>query len=161
MEVIAASGLAEAPQEGDACLLRLSAAEAAIPWMSPFALDVRQGDGTVDGGGALNIMHGRSRMTIDPRIPTMPGLSTSGFHRPGRQEGSYRKIRHFLVGGHSCYGCEYMSVYSCSAATVLQYRVGRSGGSIERTDTLYTLLSTDEYRKTVDFDKIPIYKRQK
>ena len=29
-------------------------------------------------------MHGRSRMTIDPRIPTMPGRSTSGFHRPGR-----------------------------------------------------------------------------
>ena len=25
-------------------------------------------------------MHGRSRMTIDPRIPTMPGRSTSGFH---------------------------------------------------------------------------------
>ena len=23
-------------------------------------------------------------MTIDPRIPTMPGRSTSGFHRPGR-----------------------------------------------------------------------------
>ena len=30
------------------------------------------------------IMHGRSRMTIDPRIPTMPGWSTSGFHRPDR-----------------------------------------------------------------------------
>ena len=29
-------------------------------------------------------MHGRSRMTIDPRIPAMPGRSTSGFHRPGR-----------------------------------------------------------------------------
>ena len=29
-------------------------------------------------------MHGRSRMTIDPRIPTMPGRSTSGFHQPGR-----------------------------------------------------------------------------
>ena len=27
-------------------------------------------------------MHGRSRLTIDPRIPTMPGRSTSGFHRP-------------------------------------------------------------------------------
>ena len=35
-------------------------------------------------GGVLDIMHGRSRMTIDPRIPTMPGRSTSGFHRPGR-----------------------------------------------------------------------------
>ena len=28
-------------------------------------------------------MHGRSRMTIDPRIPTMPGQSTPDFHRPG------------------------------------------------------------------------------
>ena len=27
---------------------------------------------------------GRSRMTINPRIPTMPGRSTSGFHQPGR-----------------------------------------------------------------------------
>ena len=36
------------------------------------------------GGGLLIMMHGRSRMTIDPRIPTMPGRSTSGFHRPGR-----------------------------------------------------------------------------
>ena len=30
-------------------------------------------------------MHGRSRMTMDPRTPTMPGRSTSGVHRPGRQ----------------------------------------------------------------------------
>ena len=29
-------------------------------------------------------MHGRHRMTIDLRIPTMPGRSTSGFHPPGR-----------------------------------------------------------------------------
>ena len=29
-------------------------------------------------------MDGGSRMTIDPRIPTMPGRSRSGFHRPGR-----------------------------------------------------------------------------
>ena len=29
-------------------------------------------------------MHGRSRMAIDPRIPTMPGRSTSGFHHPGK-----------------------------------------------------------------------------
>ena len=36
------------------------------------------------GGDALMIMLSRSRMTIDPCIPTMPGQSTSGFHRPGR-----------------------------------------------------------------------------
>ena len=31
------------------------------------------------------VMHGRSRIIIDPRIPTIiiPGRSTSGFHRPG------------------------------------------------------------------------------
>ena len=37
------------------------------------------------GGGVLNIMNDRIRMAIDPRIPTMPGRSTSGVHRPGRQ----------------------------------------------------------------------------
>ena len=35
------------------------------------------------GGGVLVAIHGRSRMTIHPRIPTMPGLSTSDVHRPG------------------------------------------------------------------------------
>ena len=33
----------------------------------------------VGSGGVLDLMHGRSRMTIYPRIPTMPGRSTSGF----------------------------------------------------------------------------------
>ena len=35
-------------------------------------------------GGGTHFVHGRSRMTIDPRFPTMPGRSTSGFHQPGR-----------------------------------------------------------------------------
>ena len=38
------------------------------------------------GGGwgeCFHFMHGRSRMTIDPRIPTWPGRSTSGFRGPG------------------------------------------------------------------------------
>ena len=34
-------------------------------------------------GGYNQFVHGRSHMTIDPRIPTMPGWSTSGFHQPG------------------------------------------------------------------------------
>ena len=34
------------------------------------------------GAGVLDIMHRRSRMTIDPRVPTMPGRNTSGLHRP-------------------------------------------------------------------------------
>ena len=37
-----------------------------------------------EGGGGTHVMHGRSRVAIDPRVPTMPGLSTSGFHRSGR-----------------------------------------------------------------------------
>ena len=35
------------------------------------------------GGGCTQFMHGRSPMTIVPRIPTMPGRSTSSFHQPG------------------------------------------------------------------------------
>ena len=30
--------------------------------------------------GGTPFMHGGSHMTIDPRIPTMPGRSTLGFH---------------------------------------------------------------------------------
>ena len=38
-----------------------------------------------EGGGAYTqFVHGRSRMTIFPRIPSLPGRSTSGFHEPGR-----------------------------------------------------------------------------
>ena len=37
-----------------------------------------------EGGRLLDITHGRSRMTIDPRISTIPGRSSPGFHRPGR-----------------------------------------------------------------------------
>ena len=38
------------------------------------------------GGGCTHVMHGRSRMAIDPctPTPTMPERSTSSFHRPGR-----------------------------------------------------------------------------
>ena len=35
-------------------------------------------------GGGTQFVQGCSRMTIDARIPTMPGRSTSGFHQPGR-----------------------------------------------------------------------------
>ena len=34
--------------------------------------------------GVYSVLHGRSCMTIHPRIPTMPGRSTSGFRQPGR-----------------------------------------------------------------------------
>ena len=36
------------------------------------------------GGGCTNVMHGRSSITIDPRIPTTPGRRTSGFLQPDR-----------------------------------------------------------------------------
>ena len=34
----------------------------------------------LDRRDALDLMHGRSRMTMDPRVPTMPGRSMTGFH---------------------------------------------------------------------------------
>ena len=43
-----------------------------------------RGRGVFDRRDMLDFMHGRSRMTIDPRNPAVPGLSMSGFHRPGR-----------------------------------------------------------------------------
>ena len=36
------------------------------------------------GGGCTQFVRGRSHMTIDPRIATMPGRSTSAFHQPDR-----------------------------------------------------------------------------
>ena len=38
----------------------------------------------VGGGVFAHVVLSRSRMTIDPHIPTMPARSTAGFHRPGR-----------------------------------------------------------------------------
>ena len=37
-----------------------------------------------EGRGCTQFVHCRSRMTIDPPIPAMPGRSTSGFHQSGR-----------------------------------------------------------------------------
>ena len=36
------------------------------------------------GGGGTQFVHGLSRMTVDPRVPTMLERSTSGFHQLGR-----------------------------------------------------------------------------
>ena len=33
------------------------------------------------GGRCIQFVDGRSRMTVAPRIPTMPGRSTSGFNQ--------------------------------------------------------------------------------
>ena len=44
----------------------------------------RRGCTQAGGGGEFtHVMHGRNRVTVDPRIPTMPGWNTSGFRRPG------------------------------------------------------------------------------
>ena len=48
-----------------------------------FSLSDR-GGGVLERRDMLDLMHGRSRMTIDARNPTIPGRSMSGFHRPGR-----------------------------------------------------------------------------
>ena len=37
------------------------------------------------GGGVTHAMHGRDGLATEPRNPTLPGRSTSGFHRLGRQ----------------------------------------------------------------------------
>ena len=70
------------------------------------------------GGGCTHVMHGCSRMTIDPRSPTMPGRSTSSFHPPGRHclhqarsavrcwashvKGELRPTKNRFGGGLSC-----------------------------------------------------------
>ena len=49
---------------------------------------VERGGEKWDGGSGVRegtqFVHGRSRMTMDPRIPSMPGRSMSVFHQPGR-----------------------------------------------------------------------------
>ena len=50
--------------------------------VSSFKLQLRgrqEGRRSSGGGESTQAMHGRSRMAIDPRIPTMSGRSTSGF----------------------------------------------------------------------------------
>ena len=51
-------------------------------------------------GWCTHVMHGRSRVTIDPRVPIMPGRSTSGFHRPGRHCLHQARSRQVLGESH-------------------------------------------------------------
>ena len=39
-----------------------------------------------EGGGCIHFMHGRSRMTMSPRVPTMSARSILDFHQRGREE---------------------------------------------------------------------------
>ena len=70
------------------------------------------------GRGGLIITHGRSRMTIDPRSPLMPGRTTSGFNLPDRHcwhqarsavrcwascmKGELHPTKNHFRGGFSC-----------------------------------------------------------
>ena len=56
----------------------------ASPTLRPVALLLKTGAQATWEGGCTHFVHGRSRMTIYPRILTMPGRNTSGFHQPGR-----------------------------------------------------------------------------
>ena len=49
-------------------------------------------------GGAIVIMHGRSRMDIDPRVPTMPGREGGGCS-PTRQTLHQAQKRREAIGG--------------------------------------------------------------
>ena len=42
------------------------------------------GEVVLDRKYVVDLMHNRSRRTIDPPFSTMPGRIMSGFHRPGR-----------------------------------------------------------------------------
>ena len=53
-----------------------------------------------EGGGVLIVMHGRSHVTSDPRIPTMPGRSNVGLP-PTRQTSLARSACHREVFGES------------------------------------------------------------
>ena len=64
---------------------------AAVTAAAAAEMAVAPGEGGGGRGGVvlnwryvLDLMYGRSRMPIDPRIPTVSGRSMSGFHRPGR-----------------------------------------------------------------------------
>ena len=52
--------------------------------------------GIVDRRDVLDHLHDRSRMTIDPRIPTMPERSISGFHRPEAAMAFDFAVRHSI-----------------------------------------------------------------
>ena len=63
-----------------------------VLYSSVFTRGFPLGQKAPNGGGysipgrrdVLDLIHDRSRMTVDPRIPTIPERSMPGFHRPGR-----------------------------------------------------------------------------
>ena len=66
-----------------------------------FSLLYCVGGGWGGGGGCTHATHGRNRMTIDPRIPTMPGRSMLSFHRRGRGAYSFSaRLSHLTETEH-------------------------------------------------------------
>ena len=63
-------------------------------------------------GGGTQFVHGRSRMTIDPSIPTMPGRSTSGFYPRGRH--CLNQARSAVTCSASCMKGELHPCKNCS-----------------------------------------------
>ena len=77
------------------------------------------GRDALDRRFSLNLVHNRSRMTMDPRIPTTLGRSMSGIQRPGRHsshqapravrclascmKGELHPTKNRLWGGLGCY----------------------------------------------------------
>ena len=55
-----------------------------INWAYPKSKKAHTGNREGGGKGGTHVMHGHSRMTLDPRIPTMSLRDVSGFHRPDR-----------------------------------------------------------------------------
>ena len=50
------------------------------------------------GGGVLDTIHGRNRMTVDPRVPTIPGRSALDVFGVRRGWGGVkRRSRRFFV----------------------------------------------------------------
>ena len=70
--------------------LLFTATEDAMPVVNSSSLNQRQrgriktGERGRGGGGGTHVVHGRTHVTIDPRIRTMPGRITSAFHGPGK-----------------------------------------------------------------------------
>ena len=60
-------------------IISLDSRSCIICWVFTFGREAGAGR-----GGCTRVVNGRSRMAVDPRIPTMPGRSMSGFHQTGR-----------------------------------------------------------------------------
>ena len=84
-------------------------------------------------GGCALFVNGHNRMTIDPRIPAMPGRNTSGSHQPGR---------HCLH--------QARSAVRCSARCMKEGGALSTGGSVRRGKNRNESQDVPKYRSAVD-----------